>query len=339
MSKHSSLLTVLLTIMTLVGYAEISYAKELTNIPTYITEYIKNDNLTIGKKYYTSFETVKEFSKFYIVPQNHKKSTSHDLTTETKVSGNKSHKSWVYKQNKIKSGENTNHRGYPTFQLSKTSLGVIKTAAIVDFWVNVDVPLKKKNGESWVSLATLGSYSDNTWPRVYLINLDSQYRLHLMHIPNQSENLSDIYQAKSLILPRKKWVRVTAYIDYTDSNRFDDPFIAIWQDGVLAGAAHLNDRINPHSSPSSHWPKCLKNWDRKSMTQAEKLCKLSYEGGLSQAHFGMYAPPYVSSGTIYNDDLTILEILKDGQQSYFISQDSEKTSEHVDVSKRGHNKN
>jgi hypothetical protein len=32
------------------------------------------------------------------------------------------------------------------------------------------------------------------------------------------------------------------------------------------------------------------------------------KGVLSQAHFGVYAPPSVTSATLYNDDLTITEV-------------------------------
>ena len=31
-------------------------------------------------------------------------------------------------------------------------------------------------------------------------------------------------------------------------------------------------------------------------------------GLLEQAHFGLYAPPDVTSATVYNDDLTIREV-------------------------------
>jgi hypothetical protein len=31
-------------------------------------------------------------------------------------------------------------------------------------------------------------------------------------------------------------------------------------------------------------------------------------GVLEQAHFGLYAPPAISSGVIYNDDLQIREV-------------------------------
>ncbi|MFW5426097.1 MAG: hypothetical protein ACKE8R_02490 [Methylophagaceae bacterium] len=305
------LLVTAFALMNFISLCSISYAEALSEIPLFVSHYFENQQLTIGNKYYTGFETREEFSQFYIVPQNHKNSTTHDLTFENKVSGNKSHKAWIYDRNEVVKGINTNHRGYPTFQFEKTSLGIVKNAVLIDFWVFVDMPLKNKKGESWVSLATLVSYSDINWPRTYQINIDSQAKLHLMHIPNQTQNVSDIYEAKNLIFPEKRWVRVTAYIDYTDDNQFDGPFIAIWQDGVLAAAAHFNDRINPQAAPAEIWPKCLDSWSQKSIEEAEALCELVYEGGLAQAHFGMYAPPGLSTGVIYNDELTIVEVIKE----------------------------
>ena len=68
------------------------------------------------------------------------------------------------------------------------------------------------------------------------------------------------------LFPMKRWVRVTTYIDFRA-----DGVIATWQDGKLTSAARI-------------------------------------EGGagvLEQAHFGLYAPPDLLEGTVFNDDLTI----------------------------------
>jgi hypothetical protein len=45
-----------------------------------------------------------------------------------------------------------------------------------------------------------------------------------------------------------------------------------------------------------------------SIVQAEQMCGATYVGGLAQAHGGLYAPPGIASGTVYNDDLTIEEV-------------------------------
>ena len=275
-----------------------------------MSEYTQYDNLKVGRTYYTGFEDIEEFSDFYITPQAHLGSTSHNLTTEEKKSGSKSHKAWIYKDNLTKAGINTNHRGYPALDFTKTPLGISKTAVIIDFWAFIDIELSKNKGEDWLSLATLRSYYDTTWPRAYLINLDYKYRLHLMHVANQSEGNNDIYRAENIYFPKNKWVRVTAYIDYTKDNRFNSPFIAVWQDGILAAAARFNDRITQKLLQSNLHIECLRDWDKTSIVKAEAMCGLNYRGGLTQAHFGIYAPPKISKGTVYNDDLTVIEVIK-----------------------------
>ena len=65
------------------------------------------------------------------------------------------------------------------------------------------------------------------------------------------------------------------YIDY----RASGGAIAAWQDGVLMSAAPIDAML-----------------DRNGL------------GVLHQVHFGMYTPPTVASGVIYNDDLVISEL-------------------------------
>lgn len=73
------------------------------------------------------------------------------------------------------------------------------------------------------------------------------------------------FQATQLF-PMKRWVRVTTYIDFRA-----DGAIATWQDGTLTSAARIERGA----------------------------------GVLEQAHFGLYAPPDLLEGTVFNDDLTI----------------------------------
>jgi hypothetical protein len=84
----------------------------------------------------TGFESINDFSGFYIVPQNHLNSASHDQSTERVKNGSYSHKGWIYAANPPSTLLiNNNHRGYPTIQLYKTPGGGFKTPALVEFWV------------------------------------------------------------------------------------------------------------------------------------------------------------------------------------------------------------
>lgn len=278
-------------------------------VPQFVQEFVGQGNLVRGRQFSTSFEAVEEFSKFYIVPQNYRKTSSHNLSTEERVSGKYSHKAWIYGANPTSSTENTNHRAYPTIQFSKSPLGIIRSAALVELWVWADIELRRSEGKSWFSLATLTSYDDVNWYRSYLINVDADYRVHLMHVPRHGESAADIVKKASIPLPRRKWVKITTYIDYGRNNRFQSPFIAVWQDGVVVAASRFSDRVSLDNVAPGNRPKCLNGWDGRDLERAESMCELKYTGGLAQAHFGLYAPPLLSSGVIFNDDLAVTEVL------------------------------
>lgn len=283
---------------------------QLKDLPSFVTDFLQQQDLKVNKTFNTGFERIDEFSKFYIVPQNYQNASSHDLSHEKVVSGKKAHKAWVYKNYSGKRVGNHNHRAYPTFQLKKTDVGIIKTKALIEFHVLADVELENKKDKDWLSLATLTSYSDIHWFRSYLVNIDKDYRLHLMHVPHQGAQKADIANNKNVVLPRGQWAKITILIDYENQNRFQSPFIAVWQNGVLASASRFNDRVQPSLIPRKKYPPCLKKWKGSATSEAEKLCKLSYENGLAQLHFGLYAPPKVSKGVVFNDNLSISSVVQ-----------------------------
>jgi hypothetical protein len=280
-------------------------------IPAFLQDFLDEENLKMRGSFSTGFESEGEFAPFYIVPFDHKNTATHSLSKEQSVSGKLSHKAWMYGKNRQVGGTNTNHRAYPTFQLNKTSLGIVKTAVLVEFSVWADIDLFPTEDKSWFSLATFTSYDDIQWYRSYLINVDSDYKVHLMHVPIQGQSSPDIFHDSKISLPRKAWAKITAYIDYSKNNRFNSPIIAVWQDGALVTASRFSDRVDPLRISPALQPKCLKGWDKQYVVSAEKMCDLKYEGGLSQMHFGLYAPPLLSRGVIYNDDLSVTEIIKD----------------------------
>ena len=292
-----------------------SFAEQTKTIPIFVLDYLGSsagENAPkIGRQYYTGFESIDEFKNFYIVPQNQLSSTTQDLSNEVPGSGNFSHKAIINEKNAIIENENTNHRAYPTFQFEKTSIGILKGSVLVEFSVWADFKLSDLQDLNWFSLATFTSYSDQYWYRSYLINIDANYKIHLMHVPQQGQVIHDIYQSQSVIFPMKKWVKITAYIDYLSSNRFNSPFIAVWQDGNLISVARFDNRIDLISAlKMENRPKCLDGLPvNGTIEQAENLCGLVFTDGLAQAHFGLYAPPGLASGTIFNDDLTISEII------------------------------
>lgn len=273
-------------------------------VPSFVLDFLEESGIQRESKYANSFEAVEDFDGHYIVPQNHKGTASHTLDKNKVTNGGFSHKGWLYGHNR--KGEN--HRAYPTFQMKKTDLGIVDTLVLIEIDVWVDVDLKAAPDEHWFSLATYTSYADQYWSRSYLVNIDKDYRLHLMHVPEHDRSQPDIFQTKELALPRSRWVRLTTLIDYSKENRFYSPIIAVWQGDELVSASRFNDRINPYNIDSSDYPKCLNSWAGASISEAEELCGLHYKGGLAQMHFGLYAPPFLSRGEVYNDHLVVTKL-------------------------------
>jgi hypothetical protein len=258
--------------------------------------------------YNTSFESISDFNTFYITPQNDLGSSSHTLSNELYMSGNYSHKAWFNGNNDVIKNINTNHRGYPTIQLYKSRGDEVYDKVLIEFWVWLDIELSNVENKEWFSFATLTSYSDDLWSRTILINLDSDSIVHLMHVPVQSKNTQDIYQTKDIYFPMKEWVKLKIYVDYTDDNEYDNSFAKVFLNEELVSVATFNPRIDPLLINRELWPSCLNEWDEISIDSAEDLCGLKYSYGLAQAHFGMYAPPLLEEGVVYNDDLIIYQV-------------------------------
>lgn len=240
------------------------------HIPTFATALIAvigaGQTHAEPRAFSTSFETVSEFERFYIVPQNHKGTTSHDLSREVVRSGEFSHKAWVAGPNPASGfNRNNNHRGYPTIQLYKLPKGAFKTPVNVEFWVWLDMELAK--GE-WFSFATLDHTTSDTWDPV-LVNLSDKGFVHLMHAPSNGR-AEWSFQTETIKFPMRQWVKLTVQLHFDRR----DGYAEVYQDGQMVSRAPVRRG----------------------------------KGLLTQVHFGMYAPPSITSGVVFSDDLTITEI-------------------------------
>lgn len=220
----------------------------------------------IASTFQTSFESVNNFQGFYIVPQDHMTSASHELSTEIVHSGSYAHKAWIYASNPESNiFQNNNHRAYPTIQLYKTAIGAFKTPVFIEFWVWLDITLS--SGE-WFSFATLDHTTSDSWDPV-LVNLSDQGFVHLMHVPLNGQGVHT-FQTTTNKFPMQQWVKLTVIIHF-DKNK---GYAEVLQNEQLVSRADIR-RGN---------------------------------GLFTQAHFGLYAPPSLSKGLIYNDDLIIKEL-------------------------------
>ncbi len=181
--------------------------------------------------YQTSFESVDDFQSFYIVPQNHMNSASHEQSSEKTHTGNYSHKGWIYAANPPSTlAQNNNHRAYPTIQLYKTTGGAYKTPVLIEFWVWLDIDLSP--GE-WFSFATLDHTTSDSWDAV-LVNLSDQGFVHLMHVPYSGQG-ERTFQTSTLKFPIKQWVKLTISLHFDR----DRGYANVWQDDQLVSQAEV----------------------------------------------------------------------------------------------------
>ena len=90
----------------------------------------------------------------------------------------------------------------------------------------------------------------------------------MQHTSNQGQQIN-IFQTKKILFPQKKWVQLKIYLDFRDNG-----YAKVWQNGELVSHANIGNITNK----------------------------------LSQAHFGLYSSPRLTTGTIFNDHLVIKEV-------------------------------
>ncbi|MGB7538654.1 MAG: hypothetical protein WBM17_08960 [Anaerolineales bacterium] len=119
----------------------------------------------------------------------------------------------------------------------------------------------------WLSLATLDYTRADTWDAV-LVNISDDGFVQLMHVPYNGQGLRT-FQTTTRRFPMGEWVKLGICLHFDK----DSGYAKVWQDDELVSSADVRRG----------------------------------QGELTQAHFGLYAPPSLSQGVIYNDDLRIVE--------------------------------
>lgn len=224
------------------------------------------------KLFETSFESIDDFSGFYLTPQGHLGTSFHELTDSIVYDGTFAHRAWINGVNPPSTNSvNNNHRAYPTIQLQKTSSGVFNTPCYITFWVCLDIELQEDTAEGeddWFSFATFTDDQSDSWKRTILVNLSHDGFVHLGHVPNQGEQIY-VFQTTSIPFPQKEWVELKVFLDFTN-----DAYAKVWQNGELVSHAKIEGITNK----------------------------------LSQVHLGLYCSPQLANGVVYNDKLCIQEV-------------------------------
>ena len=98
------------------------------------------------------------------------------------------------------------------------------------------------------------------------VNVGWENWLHLFHVPDQGLG-ARTFQRTDRPFPRGRWVRITIWLDLDAQGGA----AAVWQDGKLMSAAPVRGG----------------------------------DGSLDQLHFGLYAHPALTSGSVRNDDIAV----------------------------------
>ena len=121
----------------------------------------------------------------------------------------------------------------------------------------------------WFSFGTFSSDPSDRWSRVITVNVGWEGWLHLFHVPDHGIGERAL-QRTDVPFPQGRWVRITTWLDLDP----DHGAAAVWQDGVLVSAARVRGG----------------------------------DGSLDQMHFGLYAPPSLTRGTVANDDIAVFQV-------------------------------
>lgn len=121
----------------------------------------------------------------------------------------------------------------------------------------------------WVSLATLSPDGSDRWSRVITVNVGWEGWLHLFHVPEHGLG-ERAFQRTDRPFPRGSWVRISVWLDLSSAHGA----AAVWQNGVLMSAARVRGG----------------------------------DDSLDQMHFGLYAPPSLTQGTVRNDDIAVYRV-------------------------------
>lgn len=234
-----------------------------------------------NRHFVSSMETLNDFPGMYVITPGTYGST-HQFASDKKVFGRYSHKAWILGANDVNNDSTSGylpHRGYPTVQFQTTSGGVFNTPCMVTLWVYLDISLSARGTghiDDWFSFETFTTDPTNNWSRTITINVNPDGYVRLVHVPGQNDQ-TYIYQATSatdpsgsLLYPMRQWVRLDAYLDFSPTGGY----AKVWQNKQLVSYASVVD-VN---------------------------------GTLAQAHFGLYASAAVASGTVWNDELRIVEV-------------------------------
>lgn len=216
----------------------------------------------------TSFESTAEFTLFYSVPSPYQSVATHGQSSEQKRTGSYSHKASI-----LGTGPSCFYPQNCNHRGYPTiQLNKLPSGGFktpVLIEFYVYLDMSLPSTTDWFSFATYSADPTDLWRRVVLINIDSKNYVYLMHVPLHNQG-QHTYQNTTLGFPQRQWTKLTTCLDFSPAGGM----AKVWMDGTLISTANVSGGC----------------------------------GVLEQAHFGLYASPSLSSGTVFNDDLRIEEV-------------------------------
>lgn len=173
-------------------------------------------------------------------------------------SGDRAYRGWVT------GPSSSSHRPYPGLMTGDGGVTppAIPSPIVNTFWVWLDADYASLSPTDWISFGTWGNNPE--WI-VHTLSVRDR-RLEFAHtVPFGGQYIGPQPQPT---FPLRRWVRITAYIEYNGPTGF----VQVWQDGV---------------------PMLRGDWTQRPGTT------------LRRAHWGLYANGAVRRANLYNDDISV----------------------------------
>ncbi|KAL0481975.1 dynactin subunit 1 [Acrasis kona] len=172
-------------------------------------------------------------------------------------------------QAQIYQASTKDHFAWPLLDFSQTAVGKFQTPVYIDFYFLTQGFNVPSNG--YASIATFSPDGDT--PNRYIsLDMNSQGMLYLNRVPAQNSPVGNwIFQKTNNLINDNTWMNITVYLDFNPAGGI----AAVWQDGVLQSVANVTG---------------------------------SSSATLGQLHLGIAASGSISSGSIYNYGLNVMQV-------------------------------
>lgn len=189
----------------------------------------------------------------------------------------------IYKGVIFKARDGKNKKpGQRPYPLKTWEVGQVVTPAVIKYHAWIDFNQGKLDNDTWIHYAT---YSCN---KIWDVHTMVQFVTGKNEI---AKMITVDYEKPALPMPKKQWVEMVDYMDYSQK----PGVVARWLNGKLLGVGSGgNVKLSPKTK------------------KQKSICGTS---SLTQAHWGMYAPDRLDNGVQYNDNIRVFK--RDGRISNF----------------------